>query len=206
MTDNSDALRRSRRRDSISKRALAAETLQTMVESGVAISFPAVARRAGVSVSLLYDDADLAGRISDARDRQRQAGADRAWCLPARSLVTEQSLRADLANAREQARQLGEEVTLLRSRLARDLGAGADVARGRLASPLVDQLETRAAELEADNHTMRRRIGELENEVTELTATLETARAMNREMMSEVNRLDARPADQTPRTTARRRR
>lgn len=198
MADNSDALRRARRHDSISKRSRAAESIQAMIESGVAISFPAVARRAGVSVSLLYDDADLAGRISDARDRQRQAGSDRAWRLPARSLVTEQSLRADLANAREQARQLSEEVALLRNRLARDLGAEADVARGRLASPLVDQLENRAAELEADNHNMRQRLTGIEGEVTELTATLEAARALNRELMSEINRPAARTRPTAP--------
>ncbi|MGH3512562.1 MAG: DUF6262 family protein [Pseudonocardiaceae bacterium] len=205
MADNSDALRRARRRDSVSKRSRAAEGLQAMIESGAAISFPAVARRAGVSVSLLYNDAELAGRISDARDRQRQAGADRAWRLPARSLVTEQSLRADLANTREQARQLSEEVALLRNRLARDLGAEADVARGRLASPLVDQLENRAAELEADNHNMRQRITGLEGEVTELTATVEVARALNRELMSEINRNDARIPDPPRPATGRRR-
>jgi len=60
-----------------------------MERSGDVITFPAVAHRAGVSVSLLYADADLAARIATARDRQRQAGAERAWRLPARSLITE---------------------------------------------------------------------------------------------------------------------
>jgi hypothetical protein len=62
-----------------------------MERTGEPISFPAVARHAGVSVSLLYADADLAARIAAARDRQRQAGRERAWLLPARSLVTEQA-------------------------------------------------------------------------------------------------------------------
>ena len=68
-----------------------------MIDAGEPVTFPAVARRAGVSVSLLYADSELAGRLSKARSRQRDAGADRAWRLPARSLVSEQSLRADLA-------------------------------------------------------------------------------------------------------------
>lgn len=68
-----------------------------------------------MSVSLLYADADLSARIATARDRQRQAGTDRAWRLPARSLVTEQSLRTDLANAKERTRRLAEEVTVLRA-------------------------------------------------------------------------------------------
>lgn len=151
MADNSDALARARRRDSRAKRARAAEALRAMLESGEAITFAGLARRAGVSVSLLYSDRDLAARVAEARDRQRQAGRERAWRLPARSLVTEQSLRTELANAKEQVRQLHEEVVLLRQRLARSLGTDADAARGRATAPLLDQLEDRADALEAAN-------------------------------------------------------
>lgn len=190
MADNSAALSKARRNDSQAKRRRATEAIQSMVEQGEPVTFPAVARRAGVSVSLLYAHPDLAGRISGARDRQRQAGTDRAWLLPPRSLVTEQSLRADLANAREQVRQLTDETATLRHRLARDLGADADVARG-LASPLLDQLEDRAVELEADNHRLAKLITALEADARELTDTLQSARAMNRELMNELNRSDA---------------
>lgn len=116
-----------------------------MERSGDVITFPAVAHRAGVSVSLLYADADLAARIATARDRQRQAGAERAWRLPARSLITEQSLRTELANARERARRMAEEVAALRDRVSCQLGAGADIPAGHTA--LLDQLEQRGAEL-----------------------------------------------------------
>ena len=74
MTDNSAALQRARRREGQTKRRRALTALQAMTEAGEAIGFPAVARRAGVSVSLLYADRDLLARIADARDRQRQAG------------------------------------------------------------------------------------------------------------------------------------
>ncbi len=117
MTDNSGALRRALQRDSRSKRAQAAEELRAMIETGEAVTFAALARRAGVSVSLLYTDTDLASSVADARARQRQAGTERAWRLPVRSLVTEQSLRADLANSKEQVRQLNLEVKVLRRRL-----------------------------------------------------------------------------------------
>ena len=100
MADNSAALRRARQQDSRTKRQRAADTIAAMEQNGENVTFPAVARRAGVSVSLLYADTDLATRIATARDRQRQAGHERAWRLPARSLVTEQSLRADLANTK----------------------------------------------------------------------------------------------------------
>jgi len=115
-------------------------------------------------------------------------GSDRAWRLPARSLVTEQSLRTELANAKEQVRQLHEEAALLRHRLARSLGTEADIARGRATAPLLDQLEDRAAELEAENARLRRRVSELETEVREANDSLEAARAANRDLMALVNR------------------
>lgn len=188
MANNSAALRQARRQDSRAKRQRAADALAALEHNGDPITFPAVARRAGVSVSLLYADAGLAARIATARDRQRQAGTDRAWRLPARSLVTEQSLRAELANAKERSRRLAKEVTMLRERLGHHLGAAADIARGQALSPLLNQLEQRAAELEADNHQQRQRIAQLEAEIRELTETLDAARAMNRELMSELNR------------------
>jgi chromosome segregation ATPase len=188
MADNSAALRRTRRQDSATKRHRAAETIEAFERSGEPVSFPAIARRATVSVSLLYSDPELAGRIATARERQRQAGYRRAWQLPVRSLITEQSLHAELANSKEQTRQLTEEVTLLRERLASQLGADADIARGYAVRPMVDQLEDRAAELEADNHALRRRLAQLESERTELSDTLDAARAMNRELMNQLNR------------------
>jgi chromosome segregation ATPase len=198
MADNSAALSRARRHDSRTKRQRAADALSAMEQSGEPITFPAVARRAGVSVSLLYADPDLSSRIATARDRQRQAGTDRAWRLPARSLVTEQSLRAELANTKERARRLADEVTVLRQRLSRHLGAAGDAARGEAISPLLEQLEQRAAELESDNHRHRQRIAQLEAEARELAETLDAARAMNRELMTELNRSAGRQDTKRP--------
>ncbi len=188
MADNSAALHRARRQDARIKHQRASEAITAIESSGEPITFPAVARRAAVSVSLLYADTELAGRIATVRDRQRQAGRDRAWSLPARSLVTEQSLRVELANAKDQARRLTAEAGLLRERLARQLGAEADIARGHAIAPALDQLEQRAAELEAENHRQRQHIARLEADGRELAETLDAARAMNRELMSELNR------------------
>lgn len=188
MADNSAALGRARRADGHRKRQHALDAIEAIEASGELISFPAVARRGGVSVSLLYSDRELAGRIAAARDRQRQAGRDRAWQLPARSLVTEQSLRVELANAKDHVRRLTEEVVALRKRLARQLGVEADAFRGLALAPALDELEQRAAELEADNHRQRDQITRLEADHRELADTLDAARAMNRELMNELNR------------------
>jgi flagellar biosynthesis chaperone FliJ len=202
MADNSAALRRARQEDSRTKRQRASEALVAMERGGEPITFPAVARRAGVSVSLLYADVELASRLATARDHQRQTGTERAWRLPARSLVTEQSLRVELANTKERARRLAEETAVLHERLSRHLGAGADVARGEAYEPLLEQLEQRAADLESDNHRQRQRVTQLEAAVRELSDTLEAARVMNRNFMSEFNR---RTSDEQPQPTARHR-
>jgi hypothetical protein len=188
VADNSEALRRARRQDSWEKRQRAADAIAAMEKTGEPVSFPAVARRAGVSVSLLYTDADLSSRIATARDRQRQAGRERAWRLPTRSLVTEQSLRTELANTKDRARRLAEDVRALRERLARQLGAAADMSRDQALSPVLDQPEQRASDREADNYRQNQRITQLESEVHELTETLDAARAMNRELMAELHR------------------
>lgn len=204
MTDNSDALKQARRQDSNVKRRRAGEALDAMIDTGEAITFPAVARRAGVSVSLLYADPQLAGRLHEARRRQRDAGADRAWHLPTRSLVTEQSLRADLANTKDQVRRLHEEMTLLRERLARGFGADADLINGRVTIPLIDQLEQRTTNLEADNAHLRQNMVKLEEALREANETLDAARAMNRELMAEMNRPPReRPTPEPPLTPAR---
>lgn len=103
-------------------------------------------------------------------------------------------MRTELANTQERARRLADEVTVLRQRLSRHLGASADIARGEALDPLVEQLEQRGAELETDNHHQRQRIAQLETELRELTETLDAARAMNRELMSELNRNPSRDA------------
>jgi cell division protein FtsB len=200
VADNSAALRHARRRDSRIKRQRAADAIHAFEHGGEPISFPAVARRAGVSVSLLYADLELAGRIAAVRDRQQQAGRQRAWHIPARSLVTEQSLRAELTNTKEQVRQLTADVTLLRERLAHQLGVDADIARGWDTGPMLARLEQRAAELEADNHRLRRRVAELDGQVRDLTDNLDAARTMNRDLMNELNR-DATPRRPRPAST-----
>lgn len=76
----------------------------------------------------------------------------------------------------------------LRERLTRDLGAHADPTRGRIDGSLLDQPERRAAELEAENTSLRPRIAALESELHDLNNDLQAARAMNRELIAGLNR------------------
>ena len=113
MTDNSDALRRARRKDSTTKRRRAAEVLQAMIErpANPSPSRPSPAEPACRSPSSMPIQ-ELAGRLADGpRPSTRGRTRDRAWRLPTRSLVTEQSLQADLANAKDHVRRLTEELS-----------------------------------------------------------------------------------------------
>jgi len=91
MTDNSAALRRSRRQDSRAKRERAAEALVAAEKEGEPISFPAVARRAGVSVSLLYADTALSSRIATAPRPPAPGGQRTGLAAPRALLVSEQT-------------------------------------------------------------------------------------------------------------------
>jgi len=56
----------------------------------------------------------------------------------------------------------------LHERLTHQLGADADLVRGREISPLLAQIEQRAAELETDNHRLRQQITQLNSDVRDL--------------------------------------
>lgn len=68
------------------------------------------------------------------------------------------------------------------------LGAEADIARGRATAGLLDQLETRAAELEADNHQVGRQVADLQAKLREATDSLNAVRNANRDRMETLSR------------------
>ncbi len=82
LADNSAALRRARRQDSRTKRLRAADIIEAMGQTGEPITFPAVARRAQVSVSLLYADAE-SRRAHHERARSTASSRRRTSLAPA---------------------------------------------------------------------------------------------------------------------------
>ena len=188
MTDNSAALQRARRREGQTKRRRALAALQAMTEAGEAIRFPAVARRAGVSVSLLYADRDLLARIADARDRQRQAGAERAARLPTRSLVTEASLRTDLAVAQNEIRRLRAERDKLRGRLRLQLGAEIDGPDRADLIARVAALEAASRQFAAERDARAAEASHAQRRVLELEDELTAARESLRRAIRQANR------------------
>ena len=164
-----------------------------MIERRRTVTFPGVARRAGVSVSLLYGDPGLASRLAEARGRQQvtpEPPDTRPGGCPARSLVTEQSLHADLANAKDQlpSPHRGADrccVTAWRA----SSEPGPTRRNGRGASPCsVSSREDSPISKPTTSNYASARHRSLKETLRESNETLAAARAMNRELMTEINR------------------
>ena len=102
-------------------RTRALRALRRLDDTGIAITFEAVAREAGVSRSWLYSQADLRAEIQALRDRTQPAPP--APMTPKRQRATETSLLRRLEAAAERMRQLEEDNRQLREALAEALGA-----------------------------------------------------------------------------------
>lgn len=92
----------------------AQRALRELATEGAAISFQAVAKRAGVSRQWLYTQPDLRAEIEQLRDRvpTRDDG------VPARQRATEASLRQRLEALRAENQRLREENAGLKTELA----------------------------------------------------------------------------------------
>jgi hypothetical protein len=92
----------------------AERALQALDAEGAAISFQAVARRAGVSRQWLYTQPALRAEIEQLRDR----APARTTAVPTRQRATEASLRQRLDTLRAENQHLREENTSLKAELA----------------------------------------------------------------------------------------
>jgi hypothetical protein len=170
------ALVAARAADSRSKRQSVLDVLQQLEEAGEAISFPRVARAAGVSTWLVYS-LGIREHVESARQRHLVGTTEKCAVAPA-------GLQAELASARAELKSLRAERDKLIPRLRLQLGAEIDgPQRSELIARLAD-LETvnrrLVAERDArssDERAHERRVAELEDE---LTATRESLRRMIR--------------------------
>lgn len=181
------ALRSARERDSREKRDRALEALEALEAAAAPISFAAVANAAGVSRSLCYADG-VRDQVESARARQRGPGGAAVPTPTGNLPTTPESLRTDLAVAREEIRRLrGEEIVLTR-RLRLQLGA-------EIEGPEKSQLISRVAELEAANRQLvaerdarKLETGAASRRITELEDELVAARESLRRTIREQNR------------------
>jgi hypothetical protein len=105
--------------DAAARRTLDAEqrvraALRELDSDGAALTFAAVAQRAGVSRAFLYQHAELRSQIEALRTAQAAAPSG----LPVRQRASEASLRARLRAALDQSQRQREEIARLREELA----------------------------------------------------------------------------------------
>jgi hypothetical protein len=163
------ALKAARAKDSELKRRRALAALQTLETTGAAITFTAVAKAAGVSTWLVYAEG-VREHIDAARHRQSNHHRG-SGTLPAASTqpATSDSLRTDLAIAREQIKTL---------RTERDQHLGARVADlETINRQLVAERDARTIEAE----TAKGRVSELEDDLSAARESLRRViKAQNR--------------------------
>ncbi len=158
------------------KRQRVLDALQELESVGEIITFPAVARAAGVSTWLVYSPG-IREHVESARQRRLAVTTQKDTVVPA-------GLRAELATAREEIKDLRAERDKLQQRLRLQLGTEIDgPQRSELIARLADldtvnrrlvaERDARSSEERAND----RRVRELEDE---LTAARESLRRMIR--------------------------
>lgn len=155
---NAQALRTARQRDSAEKRARTADAIQTLIQTGHAVSVAAVATAANVSRQFVYSHEDLLLAVESAMRSQRQNRVA-AQRQPRNTSVALESIKSDLLIAQEEIKRLRAENSEMREALRLQLGA-----------ELESQDERRAADLLADK---ARQVERLTNEVEDLRARTE---------------------------------
>lgn len=113
-----------RRAAAVKKQTHTLDTIELMLQRGARVTFVDVQRTAGVSTWFVYNNPTIRHAIESAICvQQHDQAAEATQPLDDRTLP---GLRAELANARSEVRDLREERDRLKRRLQRDLGDQVD--------------------------------------------------------------------------------
>ena len=177
------AMLAARAKASHDKRHRVLTAVQALEAAGTPVTPAAVATAAGVSAWLVYADG-VREHVQAARQRQTERGhAPEPAPPPARGEpVTQASLRADLAVARNEIRRLRAESDKLRGRLRLHLGAEIDgpdradlIARLAALEAASRQFAAERDARAAEASHAQRRVRELEDELTAARESLRRA-------------------------------
>jgi hypothetical protein len=182
------ALKAARTKDSQHKRQRTLAALQTLEATGAAITFAAVAKAAGVSTWLVYADG-IREHIDAARHRQNNDHSGTHTSSASRTPpATPDSLRTDLAVAREQIKTLRAERDKLQQRLRLQLGAELEAPDQAHLTARVADLETINRQLVAERDARTIEADAAKSRVTELEDELCAARESLRRIIKAQNR------------------
>lgn len=166
------ALRAARAQDSARKRQQALTAIDALEAAGSPITFSAVANAAAVSTWLVYAEG-VREHVDAARQRQADHETPRPCRPPDTQRTTPDSLRTDLAVARQEIARLRAERDKLAQRLRLQLGAEIEGPDRLQLIARVGDLETVNRRLVAERDalaieatTATRRIGDLEDDLT----------------------------------------
>jgi chromosome segregation ATPase len=167
-----------RQKASRDKRAAVLNALTTMLADGETITFVNLARRAQVSTWLVYSPG-VREHIQAAISRQQQSNQTEHHAPGV------DSLRTDLALARQEIRELRHERDELRARLSETLGRQL-TSLGT--APLVERLNRVTGELTDTRATNAELAAQVERLQDELTAARTSLRRMIREQTNQLTR------------------
>jgi hypothetical protein len=176
-----DAANQARRKRTEDKLRAVAETIQQMQRRRLPVTYPAIAARAGVSRTFLYDNPSARDLISTAITRasgqrqqdnaDRDAQAEASWRQ--RALNAEQALKTAHAEIRAQRARIGE---LL----------------GQLRDTQHEHDNDATGRLSAENATLKQRIRDLTAAQRTMEERLQAARSNNRFLDKSIAGLEAK--------------
>lgn len=179
--ERTDRLVANRRAAAAEKQTHTLATLEQMLGRGARVTFVEVQRTAGVSTWFVYNNPIIRSAVESAiRAQHDHHAAEAANPVDDRTLP---GLRAELANARAEIRDLREERDQLRRRLQRDLGDQVDAHSKRELlerlrvleqenAQLQDALRTKTAELAATKRERDTAVADLEGTQLALRQTM----------------------------------
>jgi len=151
------------------------------------VTYPAVARRAAVSRTFLYENPGARALISEAITK---TAAQRAQALDAAAAEQEASWRERALNAEHALKAAHAEIRAQRARIGQLLGQLRDAER-----ELTDDTIQR---INSENATLKQRVRQLTADNRTLEERLEAARSNNRFADRRIAQLEAQLAEQAP--------
>jgi hypothetical protein len=181
------ALHAARAKDSAHKRQRVLAAIEALEAAGSPITFTAVAKTAAVSTWLVYADG-VREHVDAARQRQADDGNLRASRRSDNQRTTPDSLRTDLAVARQEIGRLRAERDNLTRRLRLQLGAEIEGPDRLQLIARVGELETVNRQLVAARDTLVVEAATATHRIGELEDDLSAARESLRRVIKEQNR------------------
>ena len=175
-----------RQADSAGKRDRTLKAIERLLAAGSKMSYARIAREADVSTWLIYNVPDVRVAADAAIEQQRATHAASPQPSITRTASAE-SLRTDLALAREEVKALRVERDRLRERLRKTLGAEIDQTSREELITRIQRLEDNLREVVEERDTARAEANTLRPLVHELRERIEAQQDLNRDLMRQVN-------------------